>query len=86
MVRNRAKVTEPSTVSDIYNGRSTKLSASEEDYTRLAIFAVLCWTSLILDPDFGLNRTITSTGKSDHNLDFHGEGIIKTEELSQGCL
>lgn len=60
---------------------SMKFSPSEADCTLLAIFAVLCWTSMTLDPDLELDQTNTST-ESNRQLSFRAKGNCKTDEPS----
>lgn len=63
----------------LIKGRSAEFSAFEKEYTLLAIFAVLCWTSMTLDPDLALDQTEESTRNS-RRLSFRAKGINKTDE------
>lgn len=66
----------------LIEGRSAEFSSSEKDCTLLAIFAVLCWTSMTLDPDLELDQTNKSVGNNRH-LSFRAKGIGKTDEPGQ---
>ncbi|TEY42387.1 hypothetical protein BOTCAL_0391g00030 [Botryotinia calthae] len=51
---------------DLLRGKSVAISISEKDRTLLAIFAVLCWTSMMLDPDLEFEQSHDSTTTGRH--------------------
>ncbi|CAM6004100.1 unnamed protein product [Sphagnum balticum] len=67
----------------LINDRSVQSTAPEKDCTLLAIFAVLCWTSMTLRPALEPEQTtITETNRS---LSFRAKGL-KIVEPSQTSL
>lgn len=67
----------------LVDGRSARLTAQEKDCTLLAIFAVLCWTSMTLVPAMEPEHTmITETNPC---LSFRAKGL-KVVEWSQSSL
>ena len=67
----------------LINDRSVELTAQERDCTLLAIFAVLCWTSMTLVPDMDPEQTMIT--ESNVGLSFRAKGL-KIVELSQTSL
>ncbi|KAF2811392.1 uncharacterized protein BDZ99DRAFT_569455 [Mytilinidion resinicola] len=65
--------------------RSAEFSDSEKDCTLIAIFAVLCWTSMTLDPDLELYQTNKSTGNNRH-LSFRAKGVSRADDPSKISL
>ena len=67
----------------LINDRPVRVTPLEKDCTLLAIFAVLCWTSMTLVPDMEREQTmITETNVC---LSFRAKGL-KIVELSQTSL
>lgn len=62
--------------------KSAKLTSIEKDSTLLAIFAVLCWTSMLLEPDLTLDQSTESTGNN-RRPSFRAKGIGRTDEPTQ---
>ena len=60
----------------LVQGRSKEFSASEKDRTLLAIFAVLCWTSMTIHHDLQLDQS------DNRPLGILANGV-RTEESSQ---
>lgn len=69
---------------NLIRGHPAKFTAAEKDHALLAIFAVVCWSSMVLDPDLDLSagqtgRPSSAAGDGRH-LSFQAKGMgIKNE-------
>lgn len=75
---------------NLIRGHSAQFTAAEQDHALLAIFAVVCWSSMVLDPDLDLPAGQTgspSSATSDRrHLSFQAKGIGVKDESSKTPL
>jgi hypothetical protein len=72
---------------NLITGNSAQFTTAEKDYALLAIFAVICWSSMVLDPDLDLptgqtGRPSSAAGNGRH-LSFRAKGMSMKDNLSK---
>ncbi|KAK1826925.1 hypothetical protein QBC39DRAFT_363154 [Podospora conica] len=75
---------------NLIKGNLAQFTTAEKDHALLAIFAVVCWSTMALDPDLDLparagqtERSPSSTVGHDRHLSFHAKGMSLRDESSK---
>jgi hypothetical protein len=68
---------------NLIRGNLANFTTAEKDHALLAIYAVVCWSTMVVDPDHELPAGPSSAAGNDWDLSFHAKRMSMKDELSK---